>query len=73
MTTPRKCETLQQDAITNVTFSKYLSKMSSLQLAQTVLPNRGADTIACSDGEEEQESWSKTSTGVPWIEQHTRG
>lgn len=44
------------------TFNKYLSTMSSLQLAHTALPNSGAEAIACSDGA----SPSKTSTDAPW-------
>lgn len=45
------------------TFNKYLSTISSLQLAHTALPNSGA--IACSD----DASSSKTSTGAPWRDQ----
>lgn len=47
------------------TFNKYLSTISSLQLAHTALPSRGADAIACSD----DVSPSKTSTDAPWRDQ----
>lgn len=47
--------------MTGFTFNRYLSTISSLQLAHTVLPNRGAEDIACRD----DASSSKTSTGAP--------